>query len=504
MAKKKVSAPAQPYVPLEVEITNFGPISKGKFKIKPLTIFVGPNNSGKTYAATLAHSLLGSPDANLLPWGFEDWLNTQSKQSQFQKLVSGMNKIVSSTPRSKELSKVPVAHSNKIYDLTLTHIFGNHFFNTLKTNFSSELRDLVRIGSRSSTIQVTHPIEAKISIFKTKPPAIKLRPHNIQYAVKHSPKSAPIIKLHDHHTQPKNHVDFIDRLVYDDLHFLSPDLKLSTNLGLSALVSLMLHMSYSFDTSLHKSYYLPAARAGILSSSNTIASSIIQSAKYGGADLLHIEQFNGVVSDFIASLIGTTRKQQPASQKSAITMMEEMFGGRISVSKQKIGLPRFSFKIKGINIPLNRSSSSITETVPLQLFIQKRLPYSDLIIIEEPEAHLHPANQTKLAKHIIRLINSGVCVLLTTHSVFFLEQLSMFVKMSKLKPEQRKKLGYDVNDYIDDDYVAPYTFKSDSCGGYTIHEMDHSAAYGIPQDEFNRVTEIMYEEDLKIDQYLEQ
>ena len=37
---------------------NFGPISHGKVSLKPLTVFVGPNSSGKSHAATLIHSII--------------------------------------------------------------------------------------------------------------------------------------------------------------------------------------------------------------------------------------------------------------------------------------------------------------------------------------------------------------------------------------------------------------------------------------------------------------
>jgi Uncharacterized conserved protein len=44
-------------VELEVEIENFGPISSGKARLRPLTIFIGPNNSGKPYTAMLIRSI---------------------------------------------------------------------------------------------------------------------------------------------------------------------------------------------------------------------------------------------------------------------------------------------------------------------------------------------------------------------------------------------------------------------------------------------------------------
>ncbi len=40
-----------------VEVENLGPIRKGKVELKPLTVFIGPNNTGKTYLAYLISGL---------------------------------------------------------------------------------------------------------------------------------------------------------------------------------------------------------------------------------------------------------------------------------------------------------------------------------------------------------------------------------------------------------------------------------------------------------------
>lgn len=46
--------------PATITIRDFGPISRGTIRLRPLTILTGPNNSGKSYAAMLACSLLSS------------------------------------------------------------------------------------------------------------------------------------------------------------------------------------------------------------------------------------------------------------------------------------------------------------------------------------------------------------------------------------------------------------------------------------------------------------
>ena len=43
---------------LDMRIRDFGPIKKGSISLRPLTILIGPNNTGKSYAAMLAHTII--------------------------------------------------------------------------------------------------------------------------------------------------------------------------------------------------------------------------------------------------------------------------------------------------------------------------------------------------------------------------------------------------------------------------------------------------------------
>ena len=42
---------------LELEVSNFGPIVKANVDLRPLTVFVGPSNTGKSYLAMLIYAL---------------------------------------------------------------------------------------------------------------------------------------------------------------------------------------------------------------------------------------------------------------------------------------------------------------------------------------------------------------------------------------------------------------------------------------------------------------
>ena len=61
------------------------------------------------------------------------------------------------------------------------------------------------------------------------------------------------------------------------------------------------------------------------------------------------------------------------------------------------------------------------------------------MIIDEPEAHLHPAAQQQMAAALSFMVRSGLRVLITTHSHYMVEQLSAFVNASKLDEKTRKR-----------------------------------------------------------------
>jgi len=98
----------------------------------------------------------------------------------------------------------------------------------------------------------------------------------------------------------------------------------------------------------------------------------------------------------------------------------------------------FSFrkKIGGkINkIPMLNSASGIKSLGILQILdklgeFNKNL----LLVIDEPEVHLHPDWQVEYAKLLVQLVKHGVKVLVTSHSPYLIEALNKFSKDEKLE-----------------------------------------------------------------------
>ncbi len=165
--------------------------------------------------------------------------------------------------------------------------------------------------------------------------------------------------------------------------------------------------------------------------------------------------------------------------------------------KTKSEFPEILYKAQGGRFPLHRTSSMVSEIAPIVVFLKHAVEPGDLLIIEEPEAHLHPLNQRVFATAVARLIRQGVRVLLTTHSDYFLHQISNFIRMGTLGGE-RTKMGYESDDYLLADEVSAFLFtQSQESPWSTVRRLDVSEAQGIPEDEHLKVAEEMYDETVK-------
>src|SRR5699024_2367676 len=66
-------------------------------------------------------------------------------------------------------------------------------------------------------------------------------------------------------------------------------------------------------------------------------------------------------------------------------------------------------------------------------------PKKSTLIIEEPETHIHPNAQSKLADLFIDCVNKqDKRFIVETHSIFLITQLQILVAQGKIKPEDIK------------------------------------------------------------------
>lgn len=210
-------------------------------------------------------------------------------------------------------------------------------------------------------------------------------------------------------------------------------------------------MSSDSEDAVSKAHYIPATRGGLMQSHRTLIDSVLQRMPIAGLDQQQtVSPFNGVLADFIRKLIAingdrtrtknsnladTPKRKTNKGSKKIITIGEtaekNIMHGEIAVNMSETGYPSFSYRFGNednkTELPLMSSSSMVSELAPITLFIRYHVSPGDLFIVEEPEAHLHPAAQRTITAALVELANAGVRVLLTTHSDNVLEQIGNFM-----------------------------------------------------------------------------
>ncbi|TOA04161.1 hypothetical protein CGK35_13325 [Vibrio parahaemolyticus] len=82
-------------------------------------------------------------------------------------------------------------------------------------------------------------------------------------------------------------------------------------------------------------------------------------------------------------------------------------------------------------LPITITSSSIKSLFMIDLYINSLAKEGDVLLIDEPELNLHPDNQRLMAKVIARIANSGIKVLITTHSDYLIREINNFIMLSQ-------------------------------------------------------------------------
>jgi len=117
-----------------------------------------------------------------------------------------------------------------------------------------------------------------------------------------------------------------------------------------------------------------------------------------------------------------------------------------------------SFTSNGFT-PLNIGFGiSYTLSVIVQLLvsiIQLNKGIKTVILLENPEAHLHPKGQTKIAELIAKIANLGVQVIVETHSDYILDGLRLAVKDGKINHEDTKLYYLELDEEDNTEVKSP-------------------------------------------------
>ena len=141
---------------------------------------------------------------------------------------------------------------------------------------------------------------------------------------------------------------------------------------------------------------------------------------------------------------------------------------------------KIMYSTYGAVMPLTAAASSVKELAPLTLFVNRYSTKGISFLFEEPEAHLHPNRQMKVADLISCMINEGAHMQITTHSDYLIKRFNNLINLHALK----EKIGKDEFAKIIDKWGVKEMFLLDakSVGSYILKRNTDGTSYIVEQD----------------------
>ncbi|WP_025771979.1 AAA family ATPase [Thioalkalivibrio sp. HK1] len=192
--------------------------------------------------------------------------------------------------------------------------------------------------------------------------------------------------------------------------------------------------------------------------------------------------------DWLNKIPEIMRESDKAFHRYAEILKKRLLRGAFGVDKKTGDItfkPRRS-KVAGHKtreVSLHIASGTVKSLFGLWFYLEHQAKQGDLLMIEEPEINLHPANQVEMARLLARLVNAGLHLVVSTHSDYIVRELNSLIMLNQQGSSgMRKKYRYEEEEVLDPDKVGAYLFDDQVIEPIGIFTED-----GIYATTFNKV-----------------
>lgn len=417
----------------KIYIENFGKIKSAEVEIAPFMLFVGDNNSGKSYLTSLIWGLqnYGRP-------GFFSAKNMKKSQhySKVFEWISDNIRNAVNEQYNVKLKEYGVNIQSLINDCLdfEKKSFVKWLFNTDEVSIDKiqvEIPDLESVEVDFHTIQNKKVLESDGDTTE--------RVEIIMQVIQHKKRSRAVClassfdEIYD-----KHNIDFL----------------------MSVLCYSILGMNYAKDTSI----YLPASRTGFMLTKDII-NQVGRDNTFNDNQESAVTPFTRPINNFL-TVINNLSQYSPVKNdkyKSIIQYIEcNMADGVLDVSDLPNREVRYIPNGRSKSLPLRVVSGVVTELSPLLLLLKYNRTISNMFY-EEPEIGLHPQLQSSIARVLCRLVNTKTNVCVTTHSDLIIQHINNMIslKNNAENVDLMEKYGYTQEDLIDYRKVRVYQFNTE-------------------------------------------
>ncbi len=444
---------------MKITLKNLGILKQAEFSLGDLTIICGENNTGKTYATYALYGFLNS---------WREWVNVEVSDTQIQRLLTdGVIKI--GLAQYIETAHGMIAEACERYTNQLDSVFA-----APEGQFSN-----AEFRIRTGAIDILDKaFERAIEITRVRRVAYTKQKCSQELRI-----ALPVEQEQEGQIDPTILKDFIPSTIKNTVFgdsFPSPFISSTERTGAAIFRK---ELNFARDR-LHGDVGLVGQNINVLR--------LLQKAyqRYPRS----IE--NNV--DFIRRLEDMARWQSYIAREypEVLEDFEDIIGGDYSITQndQLYYIPKGT----GLKLMMNQSSSAVRSLLDIGFYLRYAVRRGDLLMVDEPELNLHPANQRRVARLLARLVNLGVKVFITTHSDYIVKELNTLIMLNHDKPHLKKvaeEYGFRHNEPISADRVKVY-MTEETEGGCTLAEANINQELGIEArsfddtiDEMNKIEE---------------
>ena len=431
---------------LELEVTDFGPIVEARLDLRPLTVFVGPSNTGKSYLAILIYALHRFFSGSRAPGGLtfrmpRSILSNERARKPPRAVIDSLGEVAQSILRDRQAPSaqavIPLPSllakeirsrfdsQGKSLGRQICLCFGVDATGALirKHRRGGDARVVARRGAVEDSAHFEHELTlgTQKTEFKTTISGEFRIPMDVHQTakIKRTLRAMSRINAEGRESGPSDIFawNFMEIMGFLD-DFVLP---------------------YAIGPLSRSAYYLPADRTGVMHAHSVVVSALIGSAPTAGLrPAVRTPMLSGVLADFLEQLIAIDHPRRPRRSRGrdlGANIEDAVLGGAVGVDRSSaIDYPRFTYRPDGWtnDLPLMNASSMVSELAPVVLYLRYLVHPGDVLIVEEPESHLHPAKQVEFTRQLAVLVRLGVRVIVTTHSEWLLEELANIVRRSEL------------------------------------------------------------------------
>jgi energy-coupling factor transporter ATP-binding protein EcfA2 len=436
---------------MKVTIQNLGILQHAEIELKPLTVFIGLNGTGKTWTAHTLSAILG-------PYGYSKYLKaylTGKVAQTYPPLQAAMTKLLEQG--SVQLDILQFADDyleTYVNDVAmLAPTWMRSFLATNRVNF-----DRLQVSFQLATTKAeclakikTATIDRQLGVGRDK-------------ALLHALKEAGNATIHFYSEG-------------DSLEKLPPK---AFKLFIVGEVFKLFHRS--FFTGL---YVLPTERTTFITFPISTAAKEEIGIQDNFAETVqtevekHGERLTGAIQHFLTMTAIATRIEGSADRQDQIRenpdlqkfvkladfLEQEILRGSLQFETDAVGRKKLLFQYaKEARLEMPIASSMVKELAPLALYLRYLATPGEWLIFDEPEMNLHPALQVELMEFLGMLVNAGLQVLITTHSPYLVDHLVNLIQATKYPDNENiKEFFYleQLHAFLVRSQVSAYLFKAD-------------------------------------------